>query len=391
MAVNNRIADFHNDMMAWRYDIHGHPETAFEEVRTGDVVAEKLESFGIEIHRGLAKTGVVGVLRNGNSDKTIGLRADMDALDLQELNEFEHRSTIDGKMHACGHDGHTVMLLGAAKYLAETKNFDGTVYFIFQPAEENEAGGRVMVEEGLFEQFPAQAVYGLHNIPGIAVGEAAVEAGPIMASADFFNITVTGKGAHGAYPHNGIDPILIASEIVMALQRIVSRSTDPMKQSVISVTQFNSGFTTNVIPETATISGTTRAFLPEVQDMIEAEMERVAAGICAAHGATYEFIYDRRYPPTINSEAETVIARQAAADVLGAEHLLKDPTPMMGSEDFAWMLMAKPGCYIWLGNGLGEAGGCMVHNPHYDFNDEILTIGASYWAMLVENELPAPR
>ncbi len=391
MAVNNRIADFHNDMVARRRDIHGHPETAFEELRTGDVVVEKLESFGIEIHRGLAKTGVVGVLSNGNSDKTIGLRADMDALDLQELNEFEHRSTIDGKMHACGHDGHTVMLLGAAKYLAETKNFDGTVYFIFQPAEENEAGGRVMVEEGLFEQFPAQAVYGLHNIPGIAVGKAAVEAGPIMASADFFKITVTGKGAHGAYPHNGIDPILIASEIVMALQRIVSRSTDPMKQSVISVTQFNSGFTTNVIPETATISGTTRAFLPEVQDMIEAEMERVASGICAAHGATYDFTYDRRYPPTINSEAETVIARQAAADVLGAEHLLKDPTPMMGSEDFAWMLMAKPGCYIWLGNGLGEAGGCMVHNPHYDFNDEILTIGASYWAMLVENELPAAR
>ena len=360
-------------------------------MRTADVVAEKLGSFGIEIHRGLAKTGVVGVLRNGKSDKTIGLRADMDALDLQELNAFEHRSKIDGKMHACGHDGHTVMLLGAAKYLAETKNFDGTVYFIFQPAEENEAGGRVMVEEGLFEQFPAQAVYGLHNIPGIAVGKAAVEPGPIMASADFFHITVTGKGAHGAYPHNGVDPILVASEIVMALQRIVSRSTDPMQQSVLSVTQFNSGFTTNVIPETATISGTTRAFLPKVQDMIETEMERVAGGICAAHGASYEFTYDRRYPPTINSEAETVIARRAAADVLGEEHLLKDPTPMMGAEDFAWMLMAKPGCYIWLGNGVGEEGGCMVHNPHYDFNDEILTIGASYWSMLVENELPAAR
>ncbi len=387
MAVYNRIANFHDEMVEWRHDIHSHPETAFEEVRTADVVAEKLESFGIEIHRGLATTGVVGTLKNGTSNKKIGLRADMDALDLMELNEFDYRSKIDGKMHACGHDGHTTMLLGAAKYLSETRNFDGTIFFIFQPAEENEAGGRVMVEDGLFKLFPADSVYGLHNIPGIPVGQAAVEAGPMMASADFFYITVTGVGAHGAYPHNGVDPILVASEIVMALQRIVSRSTDPMKQSVVSVTQFNSGFTTNVIPETATISGTTRAFLPEIQDMIEKEMGRIVSGICAAHGATYDYKYDRRYPPTINSEAETVIARKAAVQILGEEGIMKNPTPTMGAEDFAWMLLEKPGCYIWLGNGSGAEGGCAVHNPNYDFNDEILSMGASYFARLVENEL----
>jgi len=389
MAVYNRIADFQDEMVAWRHDIHAHPETAFEEVRTGDVVAGKLQEFGIEIHRGLAKTGVVGVLKNGTSNKKIALRADMDALDLTELNEFDHKSKIDGKMHACGHDGHTVMLLGAAKYLAETKNFDGTIYFIFQPAEENEAGAKVMIDDGLFDQFPAEAVYGLHNIPGIPVGKIAAEPGPMMASADFFFIDITGVGAHGAYPHNGVDPILVASEIVMGLQRIVSRSTDPMQQSVLSVTQFNSGFTTNVIPETAHISGTTRAFLPAVQDMIEREMERVVSGVCAAHGATFEFKYDRRYPPTINSEAETLIARKAAADILGEEGLMKNPTPAMGAEDFAWMLMKKPGCYIWLGNGVDSVGGCAVHNPNYDFNDEILPMGASYWAKLAENELSA--
>jgi len=389
MPIINRIADFHNDMIEWRHDIHSHPETAFEEVRTAKVVAEKLESFGIEVTTGLAKTGVVGVLSAGGSDRRIGLRADMDALDLQELNSFDHRSQVDGKMHACGHDGHTTMLLGAARYLAETRNFDGTVYFIFQPAEENVAGGRVMVEEGLFDQFPCQDVYGMHNMPGLPNGQIGMMPGPMMASADFFEITVQGVGAHGAFPHEGIDPVLIGSEIVMGLQRVVSRSTNPMQQAVISVTQFHAGHTTNVIPEMATISGTTRAFLPEVQDMMEREMRRVAEGIAAAHGASVEYVYDRRYPPTINTAVETEKAATAAAVVVGEENVRRDLVPVMGAEDFAWMLKAKPGCYVWIGNGTGQRGGCMVHNPNYDFNDEILPIGASYWAKLVEQELAA--
>lgn len=388
MPVKNRIAEFHREMIEWRRDLHAHPETAFEEVRTAGIVAEKLAAFGLEVHRGLAKTGVVGVLKAGSSGRAIGLRADMDALDLHEMNSFEHRSRHEGKMHACGHDGHTTMLLGAAKYLAETRNFDGTVYFIFQPAEENEAGGRVMVEEGLFEKFPCEAVYGMHNMPGIPVGQMAVMPGPMMASADFFQIDVKGVGAHGAFPHTGVDPIVVASEIVLALQRIVSRSVDPLQQAVVSVTQFNSGFTGNVIPETATLKGTTRAFLPEVQDLIEAEMRRIVQGVASAHGAQATFDYQRRYPPTINTAAETEIAARAAGRVVGEANVRRDLPPVMGAEDFGWMLKAKPGCYVWIGNGDG-AGGCHVHNPNYDFNDEILPLGASYWAALVEEILPA--
>jgi len=389
MPIINRVADFHDDLTEWRREIHAHPETAFEEVRTAKLVADKLESFGIEVHTGLAKTGVVGVLRNGSSDRAIGLRADMDALHLQELNDFAHRSRHDGKMHACGHDGHTIMLLGAARYLAETKNFDGTVFFIFQPAEENEAGGKVMVDEGLFEQFPCTAVYGMHNMPGVPVGQIAMMAGPMMASSDMFRIRIDGVGAHGAFPHEGVDPVLVGSEIVMAMQRVVSRSTDPMKQAVISVTQFNAGHTTNVIPQTAELAGTTRAFLPEVQDLIETEMRRIAEGVAAAHDARVEFVYDRRYPPTVNTAEETERAAAAAAVVVGEGNVRRDLQPIMGAEDFAWMLQAKPGCYVWIGNGEGERGGCMVHNPNYDFNDEILPIGASYWSKLVEQELNA--
>jgi hippurate hydrolase len=391
MPVINRVAEFHKDMVEWRHDIHAHPETAFEEVRTSQLVAERLKSFGIEVHTGLAKTGVVGSLKRGSSDRVIELRADMDALDLQELNDFAHRSTHDGKMHGCGHDGHTTMLLGAARYLAETQNFDGTVHFIFQPAEENEAGGRVMVDEGLFDQFPCQDVYGMHNMPGFPVGHMVVMPGPMMASADFFKIEIEGVGAHGGFPHEGVDPILVGSEIVTAMQRIVARGIDPMKQAVISITQFNSGFTTNVIPETASLSGTTRAFHPKTQDIIETEMKRIAEGVAAAHGARVTFEYDRRYPPTINSENETEKAARAAATVVGAENVHNDKSPMMGAEDFAWMLQAKPGSYVWLGNGqTGQKGGCMVHNPNYDFNDDILSIGASYWVKLVEQELATP-
>jgi hippurate hydrolase len=386
MPVIERIRDFHADMTAWRRDLHAHPETAFEERRTADLVAERLGSFGIEVHRGLAKTGVVGTLKAGSANRAIGLRADMDALDLEEKNEFPHRSRHAGKMHGCGHDGHTTMLLGAAKYLAETRNFDGIVHFIFQPAEENEAGGRVMVQDGLFERFPVEAVYGMHNMPGIDVGKVVVRKGPMMASADMFRIRIRGVGAHGAYPHRGIDPVVVAAEMVLALQSIVSRTTDPLEAAVVSTTIMRGGHATNVIPEEVELAGTTRAFLPEVQDMIERRLRQIAEGVALAHGASADVDYQRRYPPTINTAEETDVAAAAAAEVVGAENVLRNVPPSMGSEDFAWMLRERPGSYVWIGNGAGE-GSCMVHNPRYDFNDEVLPIGASYWARLTERVL----
>jgi hippurate hydrolase len=386
MPVINRIADFHDEMTAWRHDIHMHPETAFEEHRTADVVAKKLESFGIEVHRGLATTGIVGVLRAGSGQRAIGLRADMDALDVHETNTFAHASTLHGKMHACGHDGHTCMLLGAAKHLAETRNFDGTVYFIFQPAEENEGGGRVMVEEGLFDKFPCKDVYGMHNIPGIPVGKFAIRPGPMMAAYDVFEVIVEGKGAHGAMPHHGVDPVVVASHIVTALQSIVARNIDPMDTAVVSTTQIHSGDTWNVIPQTAMLRGTVRTFKTHVQDFIERRIEEIARNVAAAFGASTTFRYERRYPATVNSEAETENAARAAAALVGDANVNRNPTPAMGSEDFAWMLRAKPGAYIWIGNGDGE-GSCMVHNPGYDFNDEVLPLGASYWVTLVEQQL----
>ncbi|WP_299620116.1 M20 aminoacylase family protein [Pelagibius sp.] len=391
MAVINRIAEFHEEMKGWRRDIHAHPEVAFEEQRTSDFVAEKLAEFGIEVHRGLATTGVVGLLEGqGNSSgRAIGLRADMDALHIQELNDFDHRSRHDGKMHACGHDGHTTMLLGAAKYLAETRNFDGRVAFIFQPAEENEGGGRVMVEEGLFDLFPVEAVYGLHNMPGRAVGSVALRAGPAMAAFDIFEIVITGKGAHAAMPHLGIDPVVTGAQIVTALQTIASRRTEPIDSVVLTVTQFHAGDTWNVIPETAVIRGTVRSFKKETQDQIETDLERIARAICESQGATMTLRYERRYPSLVNTESETDIAAAAAAKVVGEENVEVGAEPLMGSEDFAYMLEARPGCYIWLGNGVdGGPGGCAVHNPHYDFNDEISVVGASYWATLVESTLP---
>ena len=388
MPLKDEILAFADDMRSWRRDIHAHPETAFEEKRTADVVAEKLTSFGIEIHRGLATTGVVGTLTSGSSNRAIGLRADLDALDVQEQNGFAHRSIHDGKMHACGHDGHTAMLLGAARYLSETRRFNGTVRFIFQPAEENEAGGRVMCEEGLFDLFPVEAVYGMHNQPGLPLGKFGVRAGPAMASADMFTITVSGKGSHAAHPHQGEDPLVTGAEIVTALQRIVSRATSPLEAAVVSVTQFHSGTTMNVIPETAVIKGTCRALSREVRDTIEARMNRVSAGIAAAHGMEAEVIYERRYPVLVNTEEETEQSTRAAIAVVGAENVFTDHPPTMGSEDFAWMLQERPGCYIRVGNGEGEDGGCVVHNPNYDFNDKAAVYGASYWAELVEQQLP---
>ncbi len=389
MAVINRIGDFHADMTAWRRDLHKHPETAFEEERTSDFVAEKLAEFGLEVHRGLAGTGVVGLLEGKRDNgRFIGLRADMDALHIHELNDFGHASVHDGKMHACGHDGHTTMLLGAARYLAETRNFEGRLAFIFQPAEENEGGADVMIREGLFERFPVEEVYGLHNWPGLPVGEIALRTGPAMAAFDTFEMTVRGRGAHGAMPHHGIDPIIVASQIVVALQTIASRRTNPIDTVTVSVTQFHAGDTWNVIPETAVIRGTTRSFNGEVQDQIEADMTRIAEGICASQGARVTIDYQRRYPALVNSGRESEVAAAAAAAVIGEAKVTRNAEPIMGSEDFAFMLNAKPGCYVLLGNaGTDGAGGVPVHNPRYDFNDEALVIGASYWARLAETAL----
>ncbi len=387
MPIINRIAEFQDDMIAWRRDIHAHPETSFEEVRTSDVVADRLTEFGIEVDRGLAGTGVVGTLAGARGDgPAIGLRADLDALDILEKNTFDHKSTIDGKMHACGHDGHMTMLLGAARYLAETRNFAGTVHFIFQPAEENEGGARVMVEEGLFDRFPVAAVFGMHNMPGLEIGEMAVRGGPIMAAFDIFEIIVTGHGTHAAAPHLGTDAILAASEIVTALQSIASRRVDPQDSVVISVTQIHGGDTWNVIPEDVVLRGTARAFRPEVQDLAEASIRRIANGVAATHDMTVAIDYQRRYPPTINDHAEAEFTARVMARVVGEDNVHRNKNPKMASEDFAYMLNEKPGAYVWLGNGPGE-GGCLLHNPSYDFNDDALCIGASYWSRLIETRL----
>ena len=387
MPVVNRIAEFHEEMTAWRRHIHANPETAFEEHDTADYVALRLHEFGIDVHRGLAGTGVVGTLKGEKGDgPAIALRADMDALDIEEKNAFGHKSRNSGKMHACGHDGHTAMLLGAAKYLAETRRFSGTVHFVFQPAEENEGGGRVMIEDGLFERFPAESVYGMHNIPGIPVGEFAVRPGPIMASFDIFEITLTGTGTHAAMPHLGRDAMVAAAQLVTALQTIRSRTVSPFDSAVVSVTQMHAGDTWNVIPEEVVVRGTTRAFKEHVQEHMESEIRRISAGIAAGFAVAAEARYERRYPPTVNDPREAELTARVAGDVAGASNVSLDKDPMMGAEDFAFMLNEKPGAYVWIGNGPRD-GGCMLHNPHYDFNDDILPLGASYWARLVETRL----
>ena len=375
------------ELTDWRRHIHAHPELAFEETQTAAFVAEKLRSVGIDVVEGIAGTGVVGTLQRGGGNRSIGLRADLDALPIVEASDFEHRSTQPGVMHACGHDGHTTMLLGAAAYLAASDTFSGTVHFIFQPAEENEGGARAMVEAGLFEQFPMEAVYGMHNIPGIPVGEFAVKPGPMMAAFDIFDITVRGRGGHAAIPQQTVDPVLIGTKIVEALQTLVAREINPQEPAVLSVTQFHGGDAYNVIPDQVSISGCTRCFSTRVQAQFEQSIERVACGIASGFGAEIEFSYERRYPPTVNSPTETESAAAAAIAVSGATAVNRAPKPSMGSEDFAYMLQEKPGCYIWIGNGDGE-GSCMIHNPGYDFNDEILPIGASYWSALVAQLLP---
>ena len=400
MNVIDSIVTQAAGIAAVRRDIHAHPELCFEEVRTADVVAGKLTEWGIPIHRGLGKTGVVGIVHGrdgGACGRAIGLRADMDALPMQEFNTFEHASKHHGKMHACGHDGHTAMLLAAAQHFAKHRNFDGTVYLIFQPAEEGGGGARVMIEDGLFEKFPMQAVYGMHNWPGMPAGTMAASAGPVMASTSEFKITVRGKGGHAAMPHMGVDPVPIACQMVQAFQTIISRNKKPVDAGVISVTMIHTGEATNVVPDSCELQGTVRTFTLEVLDMIEARMKQVAEHTCAAHEATCDFEFVRNYPPTVNSAAEADFARKVMASIVGeANVLVQEPT--MGAEDFSFMLQARPGAYCFIANGdgghrdLGHGGGpCTLHNPSYDFNDDLIPLGATYWVRLAEEWLAQAR
>ena len=391
MPIINRIADFHEDMTAWRRDLHAHPELGFDLPRTSALVAEKLRAFGVdEVVTGIAQTGVVGVIhgRPSATGRAIGLRADMDALPILEETGLPYASATPGLMHACGHDGHTTMLLGAARYLAETRNFDGTVYVIFQPAEEGGGGGQVMVKEGLFERFPMQQVYGMHNWPNLPAGVFTYRPGPIMAATGRIHITVTGRGAHGAKPNEGIDPILVASHIVTALQSIVSRGMEPTEAGVITIGHISAGNAENVIPERAIMKGTARWFSPEVGDLLEAGVHRIATGVATAFGAQAEVEFRRAYPATINDPEATGLSFTAAAAVAGEARVVPMERPTMGAEDFSYMLNAKQGSYILLGGGRGtdDPG---VHHPRYDFNDDVLPVGASYWATLTEQLLKA--
>jgi amidohydrolase len=390
MPLIPQTHDYHDELTAIRRDIHAHPELAFAERRTSDLIAQKLAEYGCEVHRGLAKTGVVGTIRRGHSSAAVGLRADMDALPIEEMNEFAHRSTEPGKMHACGHDGHTTMLLGAARYLASTRNFDGTVHLIFQPAEEGGGGGRVMVQEGLFEKFRCDAVFALHNKPGIAVGEIAAKAGPLLAASDRWDIRINGHGTHAAHPHLGIDPFVVGAEIVLALQTIASRSIDPLESAVVSIGFIKGGSAYNAIPDGLHLGGTARSFRPQVQDLIERRIGEIARGVAAVHGATAEANYRRSYPPTVNHKEETEFAAGVAAEICGAERVLRDIAPSMGGEDFSFMLNARPGAMLWLGNGPGE-GDCFLHNARYDFNDAALPVGVSFLSRLAERFLEKRR
>jgi hippurate hydrolase len=389
MDLISELEPFHEKMRHWRHHIHQFPETAYEETSTSDYISQMLYTFGLEVHRGIAQTGVVASLSIGDSNQKIALRADMDALFIQEQNDFAYRSCHDGKMHACGHDGHSAMLLGAANYLAEKRNFNGTVYFIFQPAEEGRAGAQRMIEEGLFEQFPADCVFGMHNFPDIPQGHFAVKTGPMMAAFDCFEIKITGQACHAAMPHLGQDPILAAGHLIQALQSIVSRNVNPDDSAVLSLTQIHAGETWNAIPETVILRGTYRCFESEIQQLIKQRIEQLCHSVCSGFGMTAQINFNPEnpgYPVTFNHDKETAIAINAATDVVGEACLDLTPVPSMGSEDFSFMLQEKPGCYIWIGNGPSTEG-CLLHNPHYDFNDEILPIGAAYWVSLVQTVL----
>lgn len=389
MPVNKLIKDMHDEMIEWRHHLHQFPETAFEEIKTFQFISNKLKEFGLEVHNGLGGTGVVASLKVGDDDKKISLRADIDALNIIEENVFSYKSVNHGKMHACGHDGHTTILLGAAKHLSETKKFSGTVNFIFQPAEEMKAGGKKMIDDGLFELFPTDSIFGLHNMPGIGAGKIAVKSGAIMASQDSFEILVKGVGGHAAMPHLVEDPFIAAGNIITALLSIVSRNINPLDSSVVSVTQVYGGNSWNIIPEIVTIRGTLRTLKSEVRNEILERITQVSKSVCETFGLTSTIVFnpvESGYPVTVNTKLESELVTLVAEEIVGKENIEYNPEPSMGAEDFSFMLEQKAGCYFWIGNGPVD-GGCMLHNAHYDFNDDILPVGASFWVALVEEYL----
>ncbi|MEJ2896742.1 M20 aminoacylase family protein [Bordetella avium] len=397
MKTIDEIQRAHGELTALRRDIHAHPELAFQETRTSNLVAERLRALGLEVHTGLGRTGVVGVLRAGSGKKSIGLRADMDALPMPEENRFAHRSTIAGRMHGCGHDGHTAILLGAAQYLAAHPDFDGAVNFIFQPAEEGgNVGARAMMQDGLFERFPCDAIFGLHNMPGMPVNQFGFRAGPMMASSNRWDIVIKGLGGHAAQPHGAVDPIVIAAEMVQSLQTVISRGRDPLDPAVLSITQIHAGDAYNVIPGEAVLRGTVRTYTLDALDKIEADMRRIATTLPQVYGGTGELHFVRAYPPLVNWKQETAFALKVAEETFGKEHVNPSVMQSMAAEDFSFFLEKVPGCYLFLGNGDGDhrqqpyhgMGPCQLHNPNYDFNDALLPVGASYWVKLVQAFLP---
>ena len=387
MPIVNRIADLHGEITAWRHDLHAHPELLYDVQRTAASVAEKLKAFGCdEVVPGLGRTGVVGVIhgRKGKSDKVIGLRADMDALPIEEATNLPYKSTVPGKMHACGHDGHTAMLLGAARYLAETRNFAGTAVVIFQPAEEGGAGGKAMLDDGMMERFGINEVYGMHNYPGMPLGQFGLRAGPLMAAADHLSIDIEGVGGHAARPQFSVDTVLVGAQIINNIQSVVSRNVDPLEAAVVSICLFQAGTTDNVIPQTAKLRGTARSLTPEVQDLLEKRLREVVEGTAKLHGAKVKFNYRRGYPVLKNHAAQTEFAASVAAGIAGKDKVNTSLAPVMGAEDFSFMLNARPGAFIFVGNG-DSAG---LHHPAYNFNDDVIPIGTSYWVKLVETALP---
>ena len=391
MSIIKKQSELHKNMVTWRHHIHKHPELSFKEELTSDYIAAVLEANDIEMHRGLAVTGIVATIHGKKEGRVIGLRADMDALPIQEKNDFRHKSVHDGKMHACGHDGHSTMLLGAAVHLKQNNNFSGTVHFIFQPAEEGGGGGRVMVEEGIFGKFPCEAVYGMHNWPGMAEGQFAVHDAAVMAANETLKISIKGKGGHAAMPDQCVDPVVIGAQIITALQSVVSRNVAPLDSAVVSITMVDAGFVSNVIPNDMNLTGSLRYFSTEVGVEVKAKIKKIVEGVSHSMGATATFSSTPNYPATVNTPKHAELCASAAAEVVGSKNVLRNEKPSMGSEDFSFLLNASEGAYIWIGNGLipedGPSGGCMLHNTEYDFNDEILPLGSSYWVQLVQGIL----